>query len=908
MARFSPAVQSFNAGEFSRRLEGRSDLDKYAAACRTCDNFVPTVQGAAVKRSGTRFVHPAKAPNKTAVLIPFRFSVADNYVLEFGDLYMRVFRDGEVVLEANKTITGTTNATPVVVTSNAHGFSNGNQVLISGTGIAALDGRFWQVAGVTANTFELAGSTAPGSTSVTGTVARVYEIVTPYAEAELRSINAGAQIGDVVYLAHPNHPPHKLSRTGHTAWTLTEIAFTWQAFAPENLDTDDAISASAATGSSITLTSPNGHFTAGMVGTYVRLREEIEANHPEWTSNENFPGSEYAAFIAGGAGGSMDDGDTVQFEGRVYELLEDHADTNSGFVGPIHEDGVKSDGRWDWRFINHGSGYARITAFTSAFRVTATVVKELPRSVVSPSLSIASITGAIAGTQIEITAHGLDVGDKVFVFGVAGTIGATLNNKKWTVIQRIDANNFRLDTGNTLLLSGSLGTVVQYRWDGKNSAAARVYPTLHQWAFGAWSAVRGYPKAVVNFEDRLGWLGTESDPTAAWFSRTSRYEDHRTTSEDDSALLVVLNAEDPIEWAVAANKSLRIGTAGSEFASLPSTTDEPLTPGNVATRIVRAGSYGSRAAVPPVRAENVVLFPQRAGRKIRELSPVLEEEAPDLTILAEHATRGIVRQMVFQAEPDRIVWVLLEDGSVRGFAYERVQQVTGWFRMTIGGTDVAVESLAVIPHPDGDRDQLWLFVRRTIAGSTFRYIEILEPLWESGDVITDAVFVDSCVTYSGAPATAIGGLLHLEGQSVQAFADGIFVGTFTVVSGSITIPAAASLVQIGLGYTAILETMRIEGGRADGTAQGKKKRIEALVARLDDTGEGLRFGPDASRATEPVQTEEGREIAPGTLYSDDTRALPFPGGHERAGRIAFRHATPSPCTIVALFPEISVAA
>ena len=54
MAEAAPILTSFNAGELSPLLEGRVDLAKYQSGCKVLENFVPTVQGPAIKRSGTK--------------------------------------------------------------------------------------------------------------------------------------------------------------------------------------------------------------------------------------------------------------------------------------------------------------------------------------------------------------------------------------------------------------------------------------------------------------------------------------------------------------------------------------------------------------------------------------------------------------------------------------------------------------------------------------------------------------------------------------------------------------------------------------------------------------------------------------------------------------------------------------
>lgn len=66
--------------------------------------------------------------------------------------------DGEQI------ITGMSNATPIVVTSAAHGLSNGDKVLIRfAEGNTAANRGVWTVANKTTDTFELATSTGNGS-------------------------------------------------------------------------------------------------------------------------------------------------------------------------------------------------------------------------------------------------------------------------------------------------------------------------------------------------------------------------------------------------------------------------------------------------------------------------------------------------------------------------------------------------------------------------------------------------------------------------------------------------------------------------------------------------------------------------------------------------------------------------
>jgi hypothetical protein len=91
MSRASPIITAFNAGELSPTLDGRVDLAKYANGCKVIENFLPLVQGPAVRRGGSKYVASSKG-NAKVWLIKFEFSATQAYVLEFGDLYVRFYK------------------------------------------------------------------------------------------------------------------------------------------------------------------------------------------------------------------------------------------------------------------------------------------------------------------------------------------------------------------------------------------------------------------------------------------------------------------------------------------------------------------------------------------------------------------------------------------------------------------------------------------------------------------------------------------------------------------------------------------------------------------------------------------------------------------------------------------------
>lgn len=92
MPRAAPIQTNFNAGELSPLVAGRITLDQYKTGLDTCLNWVPLVQGGKTRRPGTYYVTTTKTTNATR-LQRFEFSTTQAYILEFGGLYMRVYRN-----------------------------------------------------------------------------------------------------------------------------------------------------------------------------------------------------------------------------------------------------------------------------------------------------------------------------------------------------------------------------------------------------------------------------------------------------------------------------------------------------------------------------------------------------------------------------------------------------------------------------------------------------------------------------------------------------------------------------------------------------------------------------------------------------------------------------------------------
>ena len=231
MARSAPAFSAFIAGEISPRLEGRTEIEKYKQGLSELTNMVVMPHGGVTRRPGTQFIASVKDSSVKTRIVPFQFKTSDTYILEFGDQVMRVIRNDAQVLDAtDKTITDITQASPGIVTSASHGLTNGDEVYVDNVaGMTELNGRNYTVDNVTTNTFNLRDlfGNAVDTTNFTayssgGTATEIYNIATPYAEADLFDLRF-VQSADVMYIVHPSYDIRTLTRTDHNAWVFKDI-------------------------------------------------------------------------------------------------------------------------------------------------------------------------------------------------------------------------------------------------------------------------------------------------------------------------------------------------------------------------------------------------------------------------------------------------------------------------------------------------------------------------------------------------------------------------------------------------------------------------------------------------------------------------------------------------------------
>ena len=851
MARVAAQLTNFTAGELSPRLDGRTDLTKYAAGCSNLENLVIYPHGAAARRPGTTHVAEVTDSSKKTRLIPFEFSTTQTYILEFSNLKIRFFKDNGAILEGDKTITGITQANPAVVTSSSHGYSNGDEIKITSVvGMTEVNNKRFLVAGVTTNTFELQdkdsvdiNSSGYTAYSSAGTANKVYTIASPYLEAELFDIKF-AQSADVMYITHPNHEVEKLSRTGHTSWTLADVDFTNGPFIDVNTTATTLTPASSGvgTGVNITASATTGinddqgwlatdvgrqiHFNGGYAKITARTNSTVAvATITTAFTNTNAITAWYLGAFSDTTGhpscvtffeqrlvfaATLSNPQTVYFsKSGDYENM----DANIG--GTVADD--------DAIIYTIASNQVNAIRFMSATRtlIIGTAGGEF-------AVSGGGDDSSVTPTNILIKKQTNNGGANVDAVAVGN---ATLFLQRAKRKIRELAYNFDVDgysspdltilaehvTSGGITQMAFQGEPLSILWcvRGDGELAALTYQreqevvAWHRHIFGGrFGAATITVSDYANIANGTRLLLTKSDGTTVTFTSTT-------------------------------------GTAGTD--EFKTETNNNTTADNIYTAI-------------NAHADFTVANPAAAVVTVTETSP-----------------------------------------SSTGFL--TIKSVDDTTRLTTTDQGKAVcESVAVIPTDDSEY-QVWVIVKRTVNGSTRRYVEYLNIFDFDETDNTSFNFLDSALSYSGTAATTFTGLDHLEGQTVAILADGATHPDKPVSSGSVVLDRSATNVKMGLAYHSILKTMRIDAGSQDGTSQGKTKRIYEITARLYQSV-GVEIGPDLSNMERIPFRTSANPMDEGIPVFTGDKEVEFRGNYDTDGYILVRQTQPLPFTILSLYPRL----
>lgn len=908
---------SFSGGILGPRLWGRIDLDRYPTCLADAKNFLIGARGGIFNRPGTDFVNPINDQSKEADLIPFEFGFTDgagqNYDLEMGDAYMRVIKDGGLVLESGQTITGITEADPGVLTISSHGYSDGEHVYISGVGgMVELNGRAYIVANATTHTFSLKswldGSDIDTTNFTTftsgGTAERVYTLATPWAEADVPALR-WTQSADTLTVVHPSYPPYEITRTDHDNWSVDLITF--------------APATSAPTGVGATA-------GAGTANTYSYKVTAVD----EETGEESLAGlnATDAATISAATkanpvkitatGHNFETGDEVFVESvsgmteiNDRRFIIDYVDANN--------------------FTLRGEDGTGHTTYSSGGTATPTFDRIASNA---PAVSTPNVVAwtAVSGANL----YSIYKADDGGFYGFIGSAEALTFN----------------DTG-----------IAPDASDG---------PPRQKNPF---DSEDNYPGVVNYFQQRQAFGRTNNKPQTIWLTQSGHYKNMAASQplRDDDALefTIASSQVNAINNLIGIRDNLLPLTKGAEWAMI--TGDQPLSASNP-PKTSPQSFYGS-SSLPALQVGDSVLFVHDNLEQVRDLKYTFESDAygsGDLTVLASHLFEGYqIKRWAYAQSPNSQIWAVRDDGVVLVLTYYREHQVVAWTWLDFGGE---VESISV--HRERPEDTITMIVKRTIDGNTCRFIEqvhtrrfddimdayfvdcgitIDTPVTISGATQADPVVVTATShgfsdgdeidisdvvgmtelngkTYlvanktthtfeltdingtdidgtgfaaysSGGKArlrfTEISGLWWLEGETVAILANGNVDAEKVVTGGAVTLTNPASRVQIGLPYNSDLITLPIGSIKA----QGRLKKITELKMRVHES-RSIEAGYDFDNLTRYQSDRDWDNPQSPLPPKAGTIAITIDEGWEEDDGVYVRQANPLPLTILAMLPEV----
>ncbi len=349
-------------------------------------------------------------------------------------------------------------------------------------------------------------------------------------------------------------------------------------------------------------------------------------------------------------------------------------------------------------------------------------------------------------------------------------------------------------------------------------AAATVKETLtataatKDWEEQAFSAYRGWPVSICFHQDRMVIGGTRDLPNRLWLSKSADLFNFDLGGglDDESIEFAILSDQVNAVRAVFSGRHLQVFTSGAEWM----VTGTPLTPVNIQlNRQTQIGSPTDRT-VPPRNVDGATLFVPRNGAELREFLFADMEQAyqsADLGMLAGHLLAKTLDQDFDKSQ--RLFHMVLATGKLATVTIYRAEQVTAW---TAQDTQGLFKSVAVVG------EQTYLLVKR---GTQF-----------SIEVFDETMNVDCGLTGTDvSPKATWSGLAHLEGETVKVLADGAVHADAVVSGGAVTLEQAVSQVEIGLGFTHVVEPLPPTSSSGGIGKSGGPVRPVAITFRLHET-------------------------------------------------------------------------
>ena len=914
MAKLIHNTTSAAGGIWSPKLDARVDQAKYGTALRQCTNMIPYKSGGLTRAPGTQFIAPAKLANTighnyAVRLVPFIYSPATEFMLEFGHNYVRFYSNGAQVI------------VPSAATWVSGFYPAGSYATDSFDGLI-----YYRIPSGT-----YVSNISPHSLPSAWVQQTILEQPTPYnGDALTGSVFDTdvfqiypCQINDVIYITHPNYPPCSLTRITDTNWVMKQVLFITPALLDQNAN-DTVLTPSAVTGYAVQLTATA---PAWVSKNYYTLINSIEVTGVIYNCIvAHTSGTSFATDLASGywevstVFRSTHIGSTWQLATlKSASYVEYNGTAAVGFSvgtsGVLQCKGaytVRTEGVWSadialQRSLDGGLTWVTINTITSrsdyngTFTGTAVIMGLYRFSITNtaalvnagatnPRVVFESVEAFVYGL-IQITGYTnpyLVQGNIIAQMGDSNPMQAAwISGNAYTAGQKVSYNFINY----TCAINVTSATPPSQ--DVANWTATLPGGTEY-WSEAAWSDYRGYPRCVTAFQQRMVYASSGYEQQRFWGTVTNDIEnfDRSDPSLATSGFAFDLFAPSrgPILWLIA-QTDLFAGLSGAEWIINSGTVSSTgisaggsITPTNISAG--EQGSYGSAPFVMPKIVGNAVLFSQRQADAVRQMLfsvYTAKQMSQDLTVMADHIFASGVVQLGYQGRwhHQGILWVITRQGSLCGLTYDLDQEVFGWCqRMTGFGQvdsngalitpDNGFESVASIDGQGSNDDEVWVVANRLIGGVQTRYIERVNPYnWEErfngapaapAPNLGYAYYVDCGISVSNPGSLTISGLSHLNGRYVYGLADGVGFGPLLVTAGTATLPASipttVGLVQIGLPIPYVFQPMKIDSDPRAGNTQGLTKQISDVFIR--------------------VWNSMGGSISNGTVSSDTNYRQPVP--------------------------------
>lgn len=406
------------------------------------------------------------------------------------------------------------------------------------------------------------------------------------------------------------------------------------------------------------------------------------------------------------------------------------------------------------------------------------------------------------------------------------------------------------------------------------------------------------PSSVCYYQQRKIYASSELNPQTFWASQTG--------TNDNFNISRPLNPTDSISMSIYDNVSnaiqhmipfddLLIMTSNAEWAVNGSDGVFAATPSPVA----KIQSYYGSSKVKPAVSGSMVLFVQSGGNIVRDLGYSYLSDSYDgeeLTLFANHLFEGKqIVDMGYSKEPYRILWCVMNDGTINALTYNPKQKICAWHTHQTQGQ---FESVAVLR--ENNEDIAYFVIKRKINGEIVRYIERFKTRVVKN--MENAFFLDSALSHTfEEKVDKISNLNHLKNTKITALLDyGVAEDLYVDENGEVKLPFAASNVLVGLPYTFELETLNFESAES----LGIKKIINQVEVKILNSREDFFIENYNSTLSQNSRCHKSINDA-SLLFSKDVEFCPLTESSAQAS-VKLVQKYPLPLNILSISTTISV--